>query len=188
MILYRLKLILFTGLCVFTTTQAAGGAELPQELIDCRALSSAVARLDCYDQAVDAHTDSTSHASEAGAARQAEPAAVAPAATAAAAEPADNISPEALFGKNLVEMQESVQAATGTKEIDQIEALVSKVGSTATGKAVITLDNGQVWTQIDNTKLRLSDYDQVIIRRAFLGSFMLNKVGSKTSMRVKRIS
>ena len=191
MILYRLNLLLFTCICVFAAIQVADAAGWPQELIDCRALSSAVERLDCYDQAVDAHTGSTSHASEAGAVRQAEPAAVAPAAmaaTTAVVEPADNISPEALFGKNLVKLQESVQEATGTKEIDQIKVLVSKVRSSASGKAIITLDNGQVWMQIDNTRLRLSGYDQVIIRRASLGSYMLNKVGSKTRMRVKRIS
>ncbi len=189
MILYRLKLLLFTGICVFATTQAAGGAELPQELIDCRVLGSTVARLKCYDQVVDADSGSAGQSPAAHAAVPAPPdTAAATTATTAAVAPAAEISPEALFGKNVVEVQKSVQEATGSKEIDRLEAFISKVRYTASGKTVITLDNGQVWAQIDTSRLRLSDYDRVIIRRASLGSYMLNKVGSKTRIRVKRIS
>ncbi len=191
MILYRSILLFPACIVALTTTQVAVGAELSQELIDCRVLPSAVARLDCYDQLVDAHKGSTNQAPKTGTSEQAEPAAAPPAATtatAAAAEPVADISQEALFGKNQEETRQSVQEATGAKEIDRIEARVSKVRSLATGKVIITLDNGQVWTQIDNTRLRLSSYDQVIIRRASMGSFMLQKVGSKRSMRVKRIS
>ena len=109
-------------------------------------------------------------------------------AAASTAAPASEISPEALFGKNVEEVQKSVQDATGTMDIDRLEAFVSKVSSSANGKAIITLDNGQVWTQVDSSRLRLSGYDRVVIRKASLGSFMLTKVGSKTTMRVKRIS
>ena len=188
--------ILFFPACILalTTAQVAVGSELLQELVACRALPSAVVRVDCYDQLVDAHAASMSQSPKTATAQQVEPVATAPAATTAttattaATEPTGDISPEALFGKNVVEVQESVQEATGTREIDQIESRISNVRPSAAGKAIITLDNGQVWTQIDNSRLRLSDYDQVIIRRASLGSFMLKKVGSKTSMRVKRIS
>lgn len=181
---YRLKLLLSTGICIFTTTPVAGAAELPQELIDCRALASAVERLDCYDQLVDANAASTGREAQSGAAQQGQPASVAP----AAAAPAADLSQEALFGKDPVEVRQTVQKATGTSEIDQIKALVSSVRSSATGKAIITLDNGQVWAQTDTAKHRLADYDLVIIRRASMGSFMLNKVGSKKSIRVRRIS
>ncbi len=192
MILYRPKLILITGICVFTTMPVAGAAELPQTLIDCRAVNSAVARLDCYDQAVDAHKGLADQSS----ADVAAPATVTtstaatstPATSAAPAVPATEISQEALFGKNVVEVQKSVQEATGAKEIDRLEAFVSKVKFSASGKAIITLDNGQVWTQIDSSRLRLSGFDKVVIKRASLGSYMLSKVGSKITMRVKRIS
>lgn len=76
----------------------------------------------------------------------------------------------------------------GTIEINQIDARVLEVRKSTTGKAIITLDNGQVWKQIDSSRLRLSGDDQVTIRRASLGSFMLYKTGSKSLMRVKRIS
>jgi hypothetical protein len=188
MILYRSILLFPACILALTTTQVAVGSELLQKLIDCRALPSAVVRVDCYDQLVDAHAASTSQSPKTATAQQVEPVVTAPAATTAATEPTGDISPEALFGKDSVEVRQSVQEATGTEEIDRMDARVSKVRPSATGKAIITLDNGQVWTQIDNSRLRLSSYDQVIIRRASLGSFMLNKIDSKTSMRVKRIS
>lgn len=51
---------------------------------------------------------------------------------------------------------------------------------------LITLDNGQVWKQVDSSSLRLRVGDAVEIERASLGSFMLKKQGSKRSMRVSR--
>jgi hypothetical protein len=75
-----------------------------------------------------------------------------------------------------------------TEELAKIQSIVPIVRSTATRKAIITLDNGQVRMQINYAKLCLSGYDKVAIRRANLGSYLLYKSGSKTSMRVKRIS
>ena len=51
---------------------------------------------------------------------------------------------------------------------------------------LVTLDNGQVWKQVDASNLRLRVGDTVDIERASLGSFMLRKKGSKRSMRVSR--
>ena len=169
--------------------QGAHGVEFPQELIDCRAIASATARLGCYDQLADAHAASANHPAQTGTAEEASPAAAAvTTAATATTEPAANFSQEALFGKSGAEIEKSVQEATGAAEINQIEARVSKIKTSATGYAVITLDNGQVWKQTDRSRLRLSGNDQVTIRRAALGSFMLRKTGRKTIMRVKRIS
>jgi hypothetical protein len=182
---------LFFPACVLALSVAQGDdrVALPQELIDCRAMASTVARLGCYDQIVDAHTTSTNHSAETATAENALPAAAAVnTAATSTAEPAANFSQEALFGKNVAAIEKSVREATGTTEINQIEARVSKIKTSATGYAVITLDNGQVWKQTDSSRLRLSDNDQVTIRRAALGSFMLNKAGKKTIMRVRRIS
>ena len=192
MILYRPTLILIAGTCAFTSAALAGAAELPQTITDCREINSAVARLDCYDGAVDAQQSLADEPPAEVVAPVA--AATSTAGTSAAAsstgvtEAATEMSPEALFGKNVVEVQKTVQEATGTKDIDRLESLVSKIRISASGKAIITLDNGQVWTQVDSSRLRLSGYDRVVIRKASMGSFMLTKVGSKTTMRVKRIS
>ncbi|MFN3313053.1 MAG: hypothetical protein ACK46Q_06275 [Hyphomonas sp.] len=57
-------------------------------------------------------------------------------------------------------------------------------------KAVITLQNGQVWEQIDTTRVNshtLRRATEARIRRAALGSFMLSVDGSQ-AFRVRRIS
>jgi len=189
MLIDRLKLFVTASVLALSVAQTAGGAELADALIDCRALASAVARLDCYDQLADTQTATTNQATQTGTVERAAPtaAAIETAATATMESTAD-ASQEAFFGKNEAEIRKSARESAGTTEIDQMDARVSEVRKSATGKAIITLDNGQVWKQIDSSRLRLSSDDQVTIRRASLGSFMLYKTGSKSLMRVKRIS
>ncbi len=185
MMINRLKLLIPACILAFTASQAASSDELLRVLIDCRALPSAVARLDCYDQLVDAQAGTRSQVSISGAAKELPPSAVVPAATAKAE---GDISPEALFGKTEEEVRTSVQEATGAKKLDRIEARISKVKISNTGQAIITLDNGQVWKQTDGPKLRLSEHDEVIIRRAIFGSYKLVKAGRNTTICVRRIS
>ena len=193
-----LKVLFPVWVFALAATQTSNGANLPQELIDCRETASSAARLDCYDRLVDAHTASPGDSVDAGTdeidapAAVATPAAAAPpaAAVTAAAEatPADKVSQEELFGKSGTEVRKSVQDATGAAEIDEIAARISKIRKSGSGYALITLDNGQVWKQTESSTLRLSDNDEITIRRAALGSFKLRKSGRKTPMRVKRIS
>ena len=184
MLNHRFKLIVPASVVVLSVVMIASGAELPTELIDCRALTSAVARLDCYDQAIDAHTPSPSQAAMRRTAEN--PAPVVPTAAAATAASEPKLSQEDLFGKGETELRKSVQEATDTKAIDRIEAIVVEVHKSASGKAVITLDNGQVWKQSDGSRARLSVNDKVTIRRRSFGSYSL--YSTKTSIRVKRIS
>ena len=181
---HRLNLTVTAGVVVLSVANIAGGAELPTELFDCRVLTSSVARLDCYDQLVDAHTASPNQASEHPAAE--DPVPVAPTAAAATAASEPKLSQEDLFGKGEAELRKSVQEATDTEEIDRIEARVVEVRKLASGKAVITLDNGQVWIQADSSRARVSIDDKVTIRRRSFGSYTL--YSKKTSNRVKRIS
>ena len=96
------------------------------------------------------------------------------------------LSQKNIFGQGETELRKAVQEATDTKEIDRIEAIVVEVHKSASGKAVITLDNGQVWKQSDSSRARLSVNDKVTIRRRSFGSYSL--YSTKTSIRVKRIS
>ena len=96
-------------------------------MIDCRALTSAVARLDCYDQLIDAHTASPNQAAKRRTAENLAP--VAPTAAAATAESEVDISHEDLFGKHETELRKSVQEATGTEEIDQSKPESSQSGN-----------------------------------------------------------
>ena len=54
------------------------------------------------------------------------------------------------------------------------------------GKLVLTLDNGQVWSQVDSSSLHLRTGDKVRIRRASLGSYLLGTSGSNKTIRVRR--
>ncbi len=184
MLIHRLKLIVPASVLVLSTAQTASGAELPTQLIECRALTSAVERLDCYDQVVDAHTASPSTAAKRRTVE--DPAPVSPTAATASMEPEPKLSQEDIFGKGETELRKSVQDATDTKEIDQIEATVAEVRKSASGKAVITLDNGQVWQQTESSRARISVNDKVTIRRRGFGSYTL--YSKKTAIRVKRIS
>lgn len=155
---------------------------LQDELRVCRSLTDDQARLICYDAAVD-----RSRKSSAGrpAPARAEPAPVA--ATAAGSAAAVNqIDREDLFGKSGDEVQREVEAAAGAEQMDSLSATVTKLQKYTYDKVLITLDNGQVWKQVDSSSLRLRVGDAVDIERASLGSFMLKKKGSKRSMRVSR--
>ena len=78
-------------------------------------------------------------------------------------------------------------AARVSDEIDEIEATITDLSKSSSGKFTITLDNGQVWRQTSTSTMRISEGDAVVIERASLGSFKLKKAGTKRSMKVKRV-
>lgn len=166
---------------------------LQDELRVCRGLPDDGARLICYDAAVDRSRNGgySGPAAAAASPEPAAPAASAPAATTAAgaataaSAPAD-LSQEELFGKSGEEVERTVQEATGDERLDSLSATITSLQQYGYNKVLITLDNGQVWKQVDASNLRLRTGDAVEIERAALGSFMLRKQGSKRSMRVTR--
>ena len=97
-----------------------------------------------------------------------------------------DISQEELFGKDAREIERTVQEATGNERIDSLTAEVTRLQTYAYERVLITLDNGQVWKQVDSSRVRLRVGDTVTIDRATLGSFLLQKKGSKRTMRVSR--
>lgn len=160
---------------------------LRDELGVCRDLTDDDARLICYDSAVDRSRQSAdSGPRPAPAAPAAPPAPAAPAGAAAASSAAANLSQEDLFGKSGDEVERTVQEATGSAPLDSLSATVTKLQKYSYDKVLITLDNGQVWKQVDGSNVRLRVGDTVEIERASLGSFMLKKQGSKRTMRVSR--
>lgn len=169
---------------------AAFADALQDELRVCRGLTDDDARLICYDAAVDRSRNSGPSRPAPAPAKAATPAPAEPAAaaagTAAATGAAAELSQEDLFGKTGDEVERTVQEATGSERIDSLSATVTKLQQYSYDKVLITLDNGQVWKQVDASSLRLRAGDAVDIERASLGSFMLRKKGSKRSMRVAR--
>lgn len=178
----------------FLTLAAAAGQadELYDELVVCRGLPSDEARVICYDSAVDRSKRKGGPRPEATAAHPPEtpaatpPAAVDPAVAVASGAAAATISQEELFGQSGDEVQRTVEEATGDERIDSLSARITRLQVSGYDKVAITLDNGQVWQQIETSKLRLKTGDDVRIERAALGSYMLRKTGSKRAMRVSR--
>lgn len=134
-------------------------------MLDCRSLSSAEERLLCYDGVVDDYS-----------VRDAERVADVQPVTADADE-----------DSNLEESFGLPPLAEERATIDRIEATVVELSRTASGKIAVVLDNGQVWRQTRTSTLRLSEGDDIVIRRRSLGSHSLMKAGSGRSMKVKRV-
>ncbi|MFN7179341.1 hypothetical protein [Hyphomonas sp.] len=93
----------------------------------------------------------------------------------------------ALFNRS----SSSAQAAPNAESIEEITAAVKSARiQGVTGRAIVVLENGQTWEQIDTTKLNamnLRKATQASVRKAALGSFMMKVDGSK-AFRVKRVS
>ncbi len=76
--------------------------------------------------------------------------------------------------------------ALGAAPLDRIQAIIQSVRIAPSGAAVITLDNGQIWRQIDQERpFALKPGKSVQVSKASLGSFFL-VVGSSQAFRVRR--
>jgi len=102
-----------------------------------------------------------------------------PTVAAAPAAPPTTLSPEERFGRRKDPQEEKKDQLT------ELTASVTALGAKPHGELVITLDNGQVWTEIaPGSKIRLKPGDSVTIEAGTLGSFILiapNKRSSKVS-------
>jgi hypothetical protein len=71
--------------------------------------------------------------------------------------------------------------------INQIQATIIKIKKAPHGELIITLDNGQVWRQTDNTRLKFREDQMVIIKRGAFGSFFIGKENANKRIRAKRV-
>ena len=173
----------------------AANVSLAADARDCVAIPDDARRLACYDSAFGRGSAAAPGASgipaTAASTVSAAPPAAAPATAAAStsAAPAAPIlvDPVAEFG--LSESQKRAQNPERAKDVspDSITAKVAEVGRQPTGGLVVTLENGQVWAQSESlSKARVAPGDEVTIRKATLGSYML-VAPNKVSMRVRRV-
>jgi hypothetical protein len=155
--------------------------------------SDAARRLACFDrESAQLVKDSTSTA------RKSAPPAAAPAAAAAAPAattpaPAANApapSPQDKFGYrgNIARAEIDKQSEEARSQAEVLTAKVTELSTLAHGEVLLTLDNGQVWQQKRGDRgMRIKVGDEVTIRRATLGSFLLTTQAAKGSMRVSRV-
>jgi len=142
---------------------------------DCRALSDDAQRLACYDQvfprtAIPAQSPKT------------QPAIVGSATTQPGASPEggahesgqQSSAPDPEFGLSEAQRRAGAANTEQAKIRESILATVTDLRQTSGGEFIVTLDNGQVWRQIDLESWSAPQKgDRVRIRRGLLGSFML---------------
>jgi hypothetical protein len=158
--------------------------------------SDATQRLACFDRESARLTqESAPIARRADPPASAPPAAAPAAATAApaaatAAPAAATQSAQDKFGYrgNLARAELDKKSAEERQEFEQMTAKVSELGTLPRGELLLTLDNGQVWQQKPGDRaMRIKVGDDVTIRRASLGSFLLTSQAANGSMRVTRV-
>jgi hypothetical protein len=124
----------------------------------------------------------------AAATRAAAPLAAATPAVAAPSPPAPVLSPEQQFGlpeRKVVEKE--VAAGTRAADASKIEAHLARIAVGTDGRAVFTLDNDQVWRQLQpEGDLMAKGGDAVTISRGLLGSYWL-ALSSKRGCKVNRV-
>lgn len=165
---------LFAGTTAGVLLLLASPAGLPQVAppgdgnpAACRAIAEDQARLRCYDQAVDAGT--------------------APQGGGVAPPPEGPVDGESLFGKPAGESAALARQQLGLEDRASLETTVTRTSRNAAGKLIIALANGQVWAQVDTATLALEPGAPVAIRKAALGSYLLQKQSGGRSLRVRRV-
>ena len=154
-------------------------------LFDCRQIKDSEERVLCYDKIVDALSSGSLSTPTAGGPEQAAEPLNAQAAD--APEQAAKPDPEDLFGKGDAEKSQIVEESLAIEKIDHIQATITGLKRSVTKKYTITLDNGQIWRQLDNQRIPLRNEDKIIIREASLGSYLMEKQSGSGSIRVKRL-
>jgi len=148
---------------------------LSDAVTSCRAESNSLKRLVCYDKlakSLDQYADMDLNAIRA--------------ARSQAAQLSDSastghivINPEKEFGIERKQVAE--------KRLDELSASIAKVSKNPHGKLVVTLNNGQVWKQIDSLLMKLKPGQKVNIERGSFGSFLMGVEGINKTIRVKRV-
>jgi len=169
--------------CALALTAVLPGLACAADWRDCRAMADDAKRLACYDQFAAALARETPP--DAPEVATASPTA-GPAASPAPAGPAAP-TPEELFGRDAVAAEQLVRESAGIERLEEIRRRVVAVRVNPASKLVITLDNGQVWEQIDSPMPRISAGTEVHIRSAAFGSYLLGTDNTPRGVRVRRL-
>jgi hypothetical protein len=147
---------------------------VPPTVSACTAEADNARRLACFDRAIARLSEQQAAASPA------------PTASSAAAP----LSAEDGFGRRgemVREERERERQSVDTPKLKELTAVVTKISSRAHGELVITLDNGQVWTQIAvDTHFLVKLDDKVTVKPGVLGSFRLVAPAGRATQ-VKRL-
>ncbi|HEY8569030.1 hypothetical protein [Microbulbifer sp.] len=91
-----------------------------------------------------------------------------------------HVRAEQKFGR---EQEQAIKEAP-----ESITATITSAKEGAFGKYIFTLDNGQVWQQVESSERAIwRGGERVAVERGAFGSFIMHKVTGVRSLRVKRI-
>jgi hypothetical protein len=181
-------------LCALALTLAAAGAApirastpdpLPAQLKHCASLTDASVRLACYDALAGSPAVNPAARTTAGAGSGAVTAGVAATAGGAGAPGAAPAPNDADFGVHNGPLEAKRVAPQREK---RLLAVVSGVSNRPQGELVVTLDNGQVWVQLEVKNYPLKAGDHVEIDVGALGSYVLWCPSNRRATKVTRIS
>ena len=179
----------------------ARSQSLPQTLAVCTHIALDSDRLACFDREVGALSRGASAKAPAAGISQAPPAqstaavgggpATRPVATPPSSLPPapPSLTPEQRLGLSPegVRKLEAKQGLKVTPEVKNLTAHIASVSHSASGRMVITLDNGQVWRQSESrSTFEAQPGDVATISPGALGSFWL-ATGKHSWTRVERI-
>lgn len=152
-----IRAVLLFVLCSLAVAAHGGPREAASH--SCAGIANPSERLQCYDRAFPPTVDRAALADEASAG----------------------------FGLTRAEARERNPALAAPAEPDQIEAVVTRIDERPDGQRIITLDNGQVWMQVEVKSLgTLAAGDRVTIRQAAFSSYrLLTPAG--VPLRVRRV-
>jgi hypothetical protein len=109
-----------------------------------------------------------------------------PTGTAAGSQPAQTLTPEQAMGLTPGRILKLEEGATRGRSLKELNAKIQGVSTNASGRAVFTLDNGQVWRQVEpDPNFTVQPGDTVHITKGVLGSFFMS-AGSHRNTRVSR--
>ena len=158
-------------------------------LLECAALQDDARRLECFDNAT-AEPQAPAVVNEAAASppvEAAEPASVATPATESAAEPVvePELSPVEQIGMNAAVAARSAGSVQSDK-LTEISATATHVSKRAYGELVVTLENGQVWTEKESEYgFRVKEGDTTTIRQGTFGGYRMISRGNRSSQVVR---
>jgi len=177
------KLLSFAALSSLAAS-AAFAQSLPPSVAACASEKDSLTRLVCFDREVAKYSQPAARVA---------PTPTPPATVAAPARPVVATPPVVTspnhddFGTNaLVERKRDEGKKPEERAPNEMRAVISKVATKPYGEFLMTLDNGQVWEQLEHSETFLiKEGDGVVIKKAKLGSFLLTADSGATT-RVRR--
>jgi hypothetical protein len=168
----RISVLLLCALCALP----CAAAEPLAGLLACRSITDSAARLACFDRETaalaSAPAPSLAAAPNVPAAAAAPAAAQSAAAPAPAAQPLDPQQSFGLSGSAIAEKEEAKGARPA--KLAKLESRVVGLSLTGNGRTVFTLENSQMWRQLESDGDMLARLgDVATISRGLLGSYWL---------------